>query len=205
MGVTNELPAAHLFKRLTMIEMTLGDTDHHLQRFIASSAGDGRRDRARHPDDEHGAGAAAAGGLTSDDCASPRYAFEDFEVGSVIPCGPRTVTADEIVAFATQFDPQPFHVDEEAGRRSIYGSLIASGWHTASMVMRMGCDCVPARLDQRRLAGRRPVALDQAGPPRRHDPRRHRDDRGAAVAQQARPRRRRHRVAGLQPARRARS
>ena len=50
------------------------------------------------------------------------------------------VTADEIVAFARQFDPQPFHVDEEAGKRSIYGSLIASGWHTVAMVMRMGCD-----------------------------------------------------------------
>ena len=70
----------------------------------------------------------------------PRYAFEDFTVGSVMPCGSRTVTAEEIVAFARQFDPQPFHVDEEAGKRSIYGSLIASGWHTASMVMRMGCD-----------------------------------------------------------------
>ena len=69
-----------------------------------------------------------------------RYAFEDFAVGGVIPLGSRTVTAPEIVAFATQFDPQPFHVDEDAGRRSIYGSLIASGWHTASMVMRMACD-----------------------------------------------------------------
>lgn len=72
--------------------------------------------------------------------AGPRYAFEDFSVGFVIPCGPRTVTADEIIAFARQFDPQPFHLSEEAGRASIFGSLIASGWHTASMVMRMGCD-----------------------------------------------------------------
>ena len=70
----------------------------------------------------------------------PRYAFEDFHVGQVIPLGTRTVSADEIVAFATQFDPQPFHVDAEAAKRSIYGQLIASGWHTASMVMRMGCD-----------------------------------------------------------------
>jgi len=67
-------------------------------------------------------------------------AFEDFEVGRVTACGPRTVTADEIVAFATQFDPQPFHVDEEAGKRSIYGGLIASGWHTTAMAMRMVCD-----------------------------------------------------------------
>ena len=72
--------------------------------------------------------------------AARRYAFEDFSVGMVIPCGPRTVTADEIVEFARQFDPQPFHVDVEAGARSIYGGLIASGWHTASLVMRMGCD-----------------------------------------------------------------
>lgn len=72
--------------------------------------------------------------------SSPRFAFEDFFVGSVIACGPRTVTPEEIIAFATQFDPQPFHVDADAAKRSIYGGLIASGWHTASMVMRMGCD-----------------------------------------------------------------
>lgn len=70
----------------------------------------------------------------------PKYAFEDFRVGLVIPCGARTVTADEIIAFARQFDPQPFHVDAEAARHSIYGTLIASGWHTAAMVMRMACD-----------------------------------------------------------------
>jgi acyl dehydratase len=68
------------------------------------------------------------------------YAFEDFEVGSVIACGSRTVTAEEIIAFARQFDSQPFHVDEEAGKRSIYGSLIASGWHTTSMAMKLACD-----------------------------------------------------------------
>ena len=68
------------------------------------------------------------------------YAFEDFHVGQVIEIGRRTVTAEEIIAFATQFDPQPFHLSEDAGRRSIYGSLIASGWHTVAMVMRMSCD-----------------------------------------------------------------
>ena len=72
--------------------------------------------------------------------SSPRFAFEDFAVGGVISCGPRTVTADEIVAFAEQFDPQSFHVDADAARSSIFGGLIASGWHTVSMVMRMGCD-----------------------------------------------------------------
>lgn len=70
----------------------------------------------------------------------PRYAFEDFPVGVVTTCGPRNVTAEEIVAFAEQFDPQSFHVDEEAARRSIYGGLIASGWHTCCLAMRMACD-----------------------------------------------------------------
>lgn len=70
----------------------------------------------------------------------PRFALEDFTVGQVLSLGERTVTAEEIVAFATAFDPQPFHVDEAAGKASIYGSLIASGWHTVSMLMRMNCD-----------------------------------------------------------------
>ncbi len=48
-----------------------------------------------------------------------------------------TVTADDITAFAAQYDPQPFHLDEEAGRRSVFGGLAASGWHTAAMTMRM--------------------------------------------------------------------
>ena len=48
-----------------------------------------------------------------------------------------TVTAADIVDFAAQYDPQPFHLDEEAGRRSVFGGLAASGWHTAAMTMRM--------------------------------------------------------------------
>ena len=70
----------------------------------------------------------------------PGIYFEDFTIGQIIPLGTRHVTAEEIVAFASQFDPQPFHVDEAAGKRSIYGGLIASGWHTCAMVMRMSCD-----------------------------------------------------------------
>lgn len=75
--------------------------------------------------------------------ASPRRArlyWEDFPVGSVREFGHRTVTRDEIVAFAREFDPQPFHVDEEAARASLFGGLCASGWHTCSLVMRMCCD-----------------------------------------------------------------
>lgn len=68
-----------------------------------------------------------------------RY-FEDFHDGQTIDMGTRTVTADEIVTFAAEFDPQPFHLDEEAGRASILGGLAASGWHTAAMTMRLLCD-----------------------------------------------------------------
>ena len=63
--------------------------------------------------------------------------FEDFRPGEVTETGSVTVTKEEILAFARQFDPQPFHVDEEAAQRSPYGGLIASGWHTASLCMRL--------------------------------------------------------------------
>ena len=66
--------------------------------------------------------------------------FEDFHEGQVIELGQRSVTEEEIIAFATQFDPQPFHVDREAAAQSIYGGVIASGWHTCSMMMRLVVD-----------------------------------------------------------------
>jgi acyl dehydratase len=72
--------------------------------------------------------------------AVKHYAYEDFTVGLELPLGPKEVTADEIVAFAREFDPQPFHLDETAGKASILGGLAASGWHTLSMLMRMMCD-----------------------------------------------------------------
>jgi acyl dehydratase len=65
-----------------------------------------------------------------------RY-FDDFQPGEVHESGPYVVSREEILAFARQFDPQPFHLDEEAGRRSIFGGIIASGWHTASICHRM--------------------------------------------------------------------
>lgn len=65
-----------------------------------------------------------------------RY-FEDFQVGQVHELGTHEVTREEILAFAQQYDPQPFHLDEEAGRRSIYGSIIASGWQTAAICHRL--------------------------------------------------------------------
>ena len=68
-----------------------------------------------------------------------RY-WEDFKVGEVEQIGGKQVDRDELIEFAKQFDPQPFHVDEAAAKQSIYGGLIASGWHTCAMVMRMMCD-----------------------------------------------------------------
>ena len=68
-----------------------------------------------------------------------RY-FEDFAVGQRFRSGTVTVTADAIKAFARQFDPQPFHVDEEAAKASFFGGLVASGWHTAALSMRLIVD-----------------------------------------------------------------
>jgi acyl dehydratase len=66
--------------------------------------------------------------------------FEDVQIGETTRFGRYQVTRDEIVEYARQFDPQPFHLDEAAARASIFGGLIASGWHTAAMLMRMVCD-----------------------------------------------------------------
>lgn len=70
----------------------------------------------------------------------PKYYFEDFKVGDATLLPSRRVTQDEIITFAKEFDPQPFHVDPEAAKDSIYGGLIASGWHTCCLIMRMMCD-----------------------------------------------------------------
>lgn len=72
--------------------------------------------------------------------AGKKWAFEDFEEGSSISLGSKLVTAEEIVEFAGEFDAQPMHMDEAAGKASILGGLSASGWHTCSMFMRLMCD-----------------------------------------------------------------
>ncbi len=66
--------------------------------------------------------------------------FEDVELGETTRFGRYEVTREEIVDYARQFDPQPFHLDEEAARASMFGGLIASGWHTGAMFIRMVCD-----------------------------------------------------------------
>jgi len=63
--------------------------------------------------------------------------FEDIRVGDRYVLGRHTFTADDIKSFATRFDPQSFHVDEAAAEQSHFGGLIASGWHTASIWMRL--------------------------------------------------------------------
>ncbi len=63
--------------------------------------------------------------------------LDDLAAGMAFTNGPVTITADEIKAFAAQFDPQPFHLDEDAAAASFFGGLAASGWHTASLGMRL--------------------------------------------------------------------
>lgn len=66
-----------------------------------------------------------------------RYYWEDLAVGSVRDLGTASLTTEEIKEFAAKFDPQPFHVDEEAAKHSMFGALCASGWHTCSLAMGM--------------------------------------------------------------------
>ena len=66
--------------------------------------------------------------------------FEDFPPGHFGTFGPRRVTREEILAFATEFDPQPMHLDEQAAKRTMLKGLAASGWHLCSIMMRMMCD-----------------------------------------------------------------
>ncbi len=94
------------------------------------------------------AGALRKGGRMAGDrnaADRPELYFEDFEAGQVFDLGEKTLTVEEIIAFATDYDPQPFHVDEEAAKTSVFGGLIASGWHTAAVFMRLYTDAVLAR------------------------------------------------------------
>jgi acyl dehydratase len=68
------------------------------------------------------------------------HTFDDFEPGQVHELGSTVVTEGAIIEFARQFDPQPFHVDPEAAKGSVFGGLIASGWHTGAMWMRLYVD-----------------------------------------------------------------
>jgi len=66
--------------------------------------------------------------------------FEDIEIGSRRELGAHIFTQDEIIAFAKKYDPQVFHIDPEGAKRSMFGGIIASGWHTAAVWMRLMVD-----------------------------------------------------------------
>lgn len=87
--------------------------------------------------------------------------FEDTKLGERHTLGSFQFTAENIKAFAAVYDPQPFHLDEEAGRRSIFGGLAASGWHTASVYMKLLVAYSEQLMDAARARGD-PVA--ESGP-----------------------------------------
>jgi acyl dehydratase len=80
---------------------------------------------------------------------APRY-WDDYEVGQKFDLGSTSFTADEIVDFARHYDPQSFHVDADAARQSMFGGLIASGWHVTAKLMRLFVDNY---VDQRTALG----------------------------------------------------
>ena len=95
---------------------------------VATEPDDGHLERSKLPDAHHGTLAIRSRLM--------RY-FEDFKAGDVTEVGPVTVSEQEIVDFATRYDPQPFHTDPEAAKASPFGGLIASGWHTTALFMGM--------------------------------------------------------------------
>lgn len=66
--------------------------------------------------------------------------WEDFKVGEAVAMGSHTFAEDEMIDFARKFDPQPFHIDPAAAKNSYFGALIASGWHTCAVAMRLLCE-----------------------------------------------------------------
>lgn len=93
--------------------------------------------------------------------------MEDCQVGQTFSGGPTQVTAEAIIAFARQFDPQPFHLDADAAKDSAFGELVASGWHTAAMTMRMMLGSLPDM--QGGMIGRRIESIDWPAPVRPGD------------------------------------
>mgnify|MGYP001616987987 CR=1 FL=1 len=71
---------------------------------------------------------------------SCKYYWEDFYPGQVLEAGGVSLSAEDIIEFGRKYDPQPFHIDEEKAKQSFFGGLIASGWQTASICMRLICD-----------------------------------------------------------------
>lgn len=72
-----------------------------------------------------------------------RLYFDDVDVGHLMEAGPYRLTRDEIVGFASRYDPRPFHVDEAAAKASIFGGLIAASCHSFAIAQALGCQCRP--------------------------------------------------------------
>ncbi|MBI3701990.1 MAG: MaoC family dehydratase [Afipia sp.] len=83
--------------------------------------------------------------------------FEDMKIGDRREMGSFTFTPDLIKKFAAQFDPQPFHLDEEAGRKSVFGGLAASGWHVAAVYMRLTVESFKREAQAAIARGEKPV------------------------------------------------
>lgn len=83
--------------------------------------------------------------------------FEDLIVGELVELGQHTFTRDEIIDFATKFDPQPFHLDDDAAKGSLFGALCASGWHTSSVWLRHLVDHRKRTADRMQFRGQRPA------------------------------------------------
>ena len=84
--------------------------------------------------------------------------FEDMKIGDTRVFGDYTFTAENIISFAKRYDPQPFHLSEEAGKKSLFGGLCASGWHTGAACMRKIVDFNKAQIEEALKRGEKPVA-----------------------------------------------
>lgn len=82
---------------------------------------------------------------TKNDRNSPLY-FEDFEVGQRLETERFTITLAQALAFAREYDPQYYHIDEEAAKKSAYGRLIVSGWQTAAITMKLKAGTILTRI-----------------------------------------------------------
>ncbi len=89
--------------------------------------------------------------------------FDDLKVGMRFKSEAVTVSKDDIIRFAREYDPQPFHLDEEAAKKTILGGLAASGWHTAAIAMRLAASTQAVRAASAVRGRRRRFALAEAG------------------------------------------